>query len=849
MAKKLVIVESPAKAKTINKILGPEYVVKSSMGHIRDLPIRALGVDIENGFTPKYVVVQGRKKVVDELRKAARGCDAVYLAPDPDREGEAIAWHLRDLLADIISPEAFHRVQYNEITPRAVREAFEHTGELDRNRFEAQQARRVLDRIVGYKVSPVLWRRIRRGLSAGRVQSVALRLICEREKAIQGFVSEPYWIIGANVRKQVDPVDPFALRLALIDGKKADVRTEEQALKVRQDLDERRLVVSKVATRDVNKRPYPPFITSTLQQAASTRCGFSPSRTMALAQQLYEGVDLGEGSVGLITYMRTDSVSIAREAQESCRAYITRELGAEYYPEKPNLYRSRAGAQEAHEAIRPTDVSHTPESMASRLDPAQLKLYRLIWQRYVASQMAPAKLSIRTVDVDAGPANGGTVYTLRASASDITFPGYMKVSGVERLAAKEGAEKEDEPVPLPPLTEGEALDLLEWLSERKETKPPPRFSEAALVRALEENGVGRPSTYAQTIGTLHNRDYVTREKRTLSPTELGMQVSDLLTETLGDLFDVTFTATMEASLDEVEKGSVRWDDMLADFYRQFSEWMEKTKAPQADESALDRVLETLSGVTEWNPPVQNGKRVYSDEKFVESVGKQRTDGKKAISEKQLEALLRITYRYRDQLSEVERLLEETGYGKMLKDPDLQPPRTSTVRKFELLAAIELDEKTCEFVNSLRARSQSGRRLTPAQLGALDRIVLGHEKVIPDFQTLRGGLDLTPQQDEGPDEESGPLLEGMSAVQTWKDPVTRGKRVFDDKAFCGSLREQFGRKGSLSVRQRAALKRLVGRYREQIPGFEALQTRFQIGSGRSKAKRGAKPHGGADDSSE
>jgi DNA topoisomerase I len=833
MAKKLVIVESPAKAKTINKILGSDYVVKSSMGHVRDLPVRALGVEIENGFAPRYVVVKGRKKIVSELRKAAGACEGVYLAPDPDREGEAIAWHLRELLGDLRKPEEFHRVHYNEITPRAVREAFEHPHELNRARFEAQQARRILDRIVGYKVSPVLWRRIRRGLSAGRVQSVALRLICEREQAILEFVPEPYWILGAKARKQQAPLDPFALRLALIDGKKADIRAEEDAVRIRADLESRNLVVDKVATREVRKRPAPPFITSTLQQAASTRHGYSPSRTMAIAQQLYEGVDLGGGPTGLITYMRTDSVAIADEARDACREWITARFGAAFYPEKPNLYRSRASAQEAHEAIRPTDVTRTPESLTSRLDANQLKLYRLIWQRFVASQMAPAVLSVRTVDVDAAPANGRAAYTFRASATDVVFAGYMQVWGVERQAEPKDDDTPED-APLPPLEKGEALDLLEWLMVRKETKPPARYSEAALVRALEENGVGRPSTYAQILATLNSREYVKVEKRTLYPTDLGMQVNALLMETLSELFDVAFTAQMEASLDSVEEGALRWDAMLDAFYKQFSEWMVHTHVPAADDDAVERVLALLGNVQTWNPPVQNGKRVYSDETFVDSIRKQKADGKKALSRRQLEALCRIAYRYRDQLAGVEALLDDLGLADIANDPNLQPPRSATMTKLELLGAIDLDEKTRDFVNSLRGRAASGRRLTPAQSKALDRIVVANGKRIPDFEALRETLDL--DVEEGPDEESGPILEALEAVAEWKPPVTRGKRVFDDRAFFESLHEQYRQRGNLTVRQRAALKRMASRYVAALPNGDALRERFRLGGGTQSIKR-------------
>ncbi len=433
MSKKLVIVESPAKARTINKILGKDFIVKSSMGHVRDLPVKTLGVDLEKSFEPSYVVVKGRKKIIDELKKAAASCDEIYLAPDPDREGEAIAWHLQNLLQGKKKDEkTFYRVQYNEITPSAVKSAFEDRGELDMNRVNAQQARRVLDRIVGYKVSPVLWQRIRRGLSAGRVQSVALRLVCEREDEIDKFVPQEYWIIGAVARKLVDPMDPFGLRLIRIDGKKAEIHDSDKAAEVRSDLDQRRLLVSEIVTKEVKRRPRPPYITSTLQQAGSSYCGYSPKRTMSIAQKLYEGIDLGEGSTGLITYMRTDSFSISADAIEACRGYVKGTYGDEYCPEKPNFYKSRSGAQEAHEAVRPTDVSITPESLVGKLESPELKLYKLIWQRFVASQMKPAIISMRTVKVNAEPKDQKDgKYLLQATASEVAFAGYMKATGAD----------------------------------------------------------------------------------------------------------------------------------------------------------------------------------------------------------------------------------------------------------------------------------------------------------------------------------------------------------------------------------------------------------------------------------
>ncbi len=848
MGKKLVIVESPAKAKTINRMLGKDYVVKSSMGHVRDLPVRNLGVDIKNDFKPKYVVVKARRKVVEDLKKAAKDCDAVYLAPDPDREGEAIAWHLLHVLRAASDKCKFYRVQYNEITPRAVRGAFECPGEIDLHRVDAQQARRVLDRIVGYMVSPVLWREVKRGLSAGRVQSVALRLVCDREKEIREFVPEEYWIMGALVRKLVIPLEPFTIKLARIGDEKAEVKSSAQAEAIRADLEGRSLRVSKTGSKDVSKRPPPPYITSTLQQAASSKHGFSPKRTMSIAQKLYEGVNVGEGPAGLITYMRTDSVNVSRDALNAVRKFIGTTYGDKFCPDKPNFFKSRKSAQEAHEAIRPTDVKRTPESVAKFLDAGEKKLYALIWKRFVASQMSAAVIEQRSAEVEAVPTpEQTTTYTFRATASEVKFPGYMKVSGVD-IGGKKGSNGNGETEEiLPALNEGEPLTCVEWLSERKETKPPARYSEASLVRALENNGVGRPSTYAQTITTLQQRNYVTRVKRTLEPTKLGEEVTNLLVAKLGELFDVGFTAKMEDLLDEVENGDVEWTHMLGDFYRQFDAWMENTKAPPADVEAVRRTLAVLAGVKEWAPEVKRGRRKFSDSRFVESIGTQLDEDEKPVSVRQFEALLRIACRYREQVPEVVSLVEGLGYASLLKDPQTQKPLESTELKLSLLREIELDEKTSAFVESLGAQVAGGRRLSDAQIGALDSIVVSHSGAIEGFEEKRELLALNATVQE--DTESGPLLEAMSAVTEWKPPVKKGRRVFDDKAFYESLSEQFERRKSLSPRQRGALKRLCGRYRSQIPDFEALAAKYGLrtsqGKGRGKRKAGAKGNEGSD----
>jgi len=820
MGKKLVIVESPTKARTISKILGNDYEIQSSMGHVRDLPVKTLGVDIKNSFKPKYVVVKGRKKIIDSLKKAVEDCDAVYLAPDPDREGEAIAWHLKSLLTCAGSQKKFFRVQYNEITPSAVRRAFENPGQIDLRRVDAQQARRILDRIVGYKVSPMLWRRMKRGLSAGRVQSVALRLVCEREEEITKFVPEEYWIIGAMVRKLIIPLDPFKIKLVSIDGEKADVRRSEQAEKIKADLEGRELRVMRITMKEVLRRAAPPYITSSLQQACSSYCGISPGRTMIIAQRLYEGVDLGEGPVGLITYMRTDSFTVAQDALVACRDFIAQNFGNEYCPEKSNFYKSRASAQQAHEAIRPTDVCRPPESLVHKLSPVELKVYGLIWRRFVASQMSPARIEQRTVMVDAPPRQGKTtLYSFQATASEVKFPGYMKVAGIDFEKKNEDGEQEQVQC-LPNLSEEEHLECIEWLTDQKETQPPSRYSEASLVRALEKNGIGRPSTYAQIISTLHQRKYVTRMKRTLVPMELGMRVNNLLVSSLGELFDVKFTASMEDSLDKIEDGAIDWTKMLGDFYEQFEKWMEHTRGPAAEQKTVERILSVLELVKEWVPEVKMGKRTYNDEKFVKSIRKQMEAGKTDISQRQQDALLRIAYRYRDQAPEIESLVSEVSYVNMLDQTKLQPPKETTLRKLELLKSVTLNDSDRKFVDSLGAWVNSGRCLTEAQVRALNNVVLSHAGEIEDFERLKSDLDVD-QSEIAEDTESAPLLDAMVCINNWNPPVTRGRKVFNDKDFYDSLRRQFARKRFLSVRQKAALKKMVGRYRGQIPDYENI----------------------------
>ena len=570
MAKSLIIVESPAKARTISSYLKDEYVIKASVGHIKDLPESRLGVDIDNGFSPEYQVIQGKVKVLKEIKTAAQKAKEVYLATDPDREGEAIAWHIAE---EVRRPGGnIHRVLFNEITARSVREAMLKPERLNQNKFEAQQARRILDRLVGYMVSPLLWDKVRRGLSAGRVQTVAVRLLCEREEEIRKFVPQEYWTLEASLEGKNPP--PFKAYLLRIDSEKAEIRNETEARSIKKDLASLPFSVKQVERKERRKNPPPPYITSQLQQEAWRKLRFTAKKTMSIAQRLYEGIELGqEGPVGLITYMRTDSVRIAPEALAVVRQFIQEKYGAEYLPEKPNYYKSRKTAQEAHEAIRPTSMKYEPAAVKSFLTKDQAALYELIWNRFVACQMNPAVYDQTTVDIGAGK------YTFRAAGSVLLFPGFMALY-IE--AVEENGEGEDKEGKLPELTEGEALKVLELLPEQHFTQPPPRYSEATLIKELEEKGIGRPSTYAAILDNIQEREYVAKGKGRLFPTDLGCLVTDLLVAHFQDIFDVQFTAQMEDELDKVEEGEMKWTRALEDFYDPFQKDLEKAKVEMED---------------------------------------------------------------------------------------------------------------------------------------------------------------------------------------------------------------------------------------------------------------------------
>jgi len=851
MAKNLVIVESPAKAKTINKLLGGEYIVKASMGHVRDLPERALGVDVENNFTPQYVAIKGRAKVLAELKTIAAKAETVYLAPDPDREGEAIAWHLREALQGKSPAEKFRRVTYNEITAPAIRKAFSEPGEINQPRVDSQQARRILDRLVGYKVSPLLWRRIPGASSAGRVQSVALRLVCEREVSIRDFKPEAYWILGVKAAKRVDPKAPFTAHLARINGEKAEVKDEALAQRLMAELEKRELRVADILLKEIRKKAPPPFITSSLQQAASGAIGFSPSRTMRIAQKLYEGVDLGHGSAsGLITYMRTDSVTIAQMAGDAAREFILKEHGQEFLPEKPNFFKNRSSAQEAHEAIRPTDPARTPEQLKDVLDRDAWRLYDLIWRRFMASQMAPARIAQRTAEIEAvgGPDAGEDTFLFRATSSDLVFPGFMRVSGLEK---KKKAEAEsDEVEVLPPLEKTEGLDAVEWLNDRKETQPPPRFTEASLVKVLEENGVGRPSTYAQIISTLLNRKYVGREKRALVPTDLGMNVFDFVITNLNDLFDVQFTAGMEQELDQVEEGKLGWTEMLGIFYEKFQKWLAVARGPAADPVAVEKMLTSLSVVKDWQPPMKRGtKVVYSDEKFVESIRRQFTEKKRPISGRQHDALARLIFRYQAQLPDAKALVEELKLVEPKGEAERNaPPRPETVTKLALLENVEFDPARKfgkkvyddkEFCASLRNQVEGGKRLSPAQISYLDKILRKYAQQIPDFDKQVETLGMTAEPEAPAEGHLEEILALFDAVKEWRPATTRKGRTWDDREFLTSLKTQFEQRKQLSFKQVSALKRLAVTYIAQIPNYAEAQQKYSLPEPRAPKKSAAK----------
>ncbi|HIE17678.1 MAG TPA: type I DNA topoisomerase [Dehalococcoidia bacterium] len=569
---KLVVVESPAKARTISRILGTGYTIKATLGHVRDLPKSRLGIDIANDFAPRYVVIKQRKQVIAELKKAAEGASTIYLATDPDREGEAISWHLVQATELDRNKLPVRRVVFHEITKDAVEQAFRKPRTLDMNLVNAQQARRILDRLVGYKLSPLLWKKVRRGLSAGRVQSAAVRIIVDREREIQNFVPEEYWTIQAELAKSLPATEKSCFRALLIglsDGTKLEICNQQEANRIEDELNKASYVVTKVSIKKIARQPAAPFTTSTLQQEAWRKLRFTAQRTMLIAQQLYEGIVVGdEGSVGLITYMRTDSTHVAATAISETREFIADRFGEHFLPQHPRFFgKKNRWVQEAHEAIRPTKIYREPQQIRAFLKPEQFKLYELIWKRMVASQMTPASIDTTTVEIEANCARCQQRYLLKASSSEVKFPGFMSVYSESR----DDQGEEERTAPLPELKAGDKLILIQLFPEQHFTQPPPRYTEATLIKALEQKGIGRPSTYAPIISTIQQRGYVYKDNGKLCPDEIGIIVNDILAQHFPEIVDLDFTARMEQELDEIARGQRRWVSVVKDFYLPFEQ--------------------------------------------------------------------------------------------------------------------------------------------------------------------------------------------------------------------------------------------------------------------------------------
>ena len=844
MSKQLVIVESPAKARTIGRILPSEYIIKASMGHIRDLPENSFGVDIEHNFAPQYEESKARGHNLGELKTAAKNAVDIYLASDPDREGEAIAWHLQEVLRKVNKKAHFHRVSFHEITRSAINRAFQDPGEIDMNRVDAQQARRVLDRIVGYQISPLLWSRIERGISAGRVQSVALRLVCEREREILAFIPKEYWIFEALFHPEVAPDRSFRAKLAKVDGKNAEVANQEQAEALHKLIgDSSAWHVSGLETSPRRKFAPPPFITSTLQQAASSAMGFTANQTMQTAQQLYEGITLENGPVGLITYMRTDAVNIALEAQNACRDYIAKTFGADYVPPKANVYKTKANAQAAHEAIRPTDVNLTPDKLRPFLNPSQLKLYTLIWRRFVACQMNPALLETTTVTVENSiPADH--LFTFRASATVTRFPGFLAVYNIkDETHTPEDDQDESAPDPelLGMLRTGTNCELAGCKPEQKFTEPAPRYSEATLIKELESNGIGRPSTYATIVNTIQVRKYVNREKGKLIPTDLGFRVNDYLVKSLPELFQVGFTADMEKKLDNVEDGEVEWTAMLHDFYGVFSEWLKQAKfadAPADDKAAA--LIRILSGFQNWEKPVvqPGAKRPFNEKTFFNSVVAKKLSGV-PVTVKQWNALLSIAAKYRDQLPGLEDIVKQYGFAdelddaaeklnahlKAIKERQAVQPETP---EFEADPRLEAVFKAAEkvkwnraerirgrvyddaaFVESLRKQYKAGKTLSAKQIAALLRVTRKYPGQFPECDLSVSAP--VPPPNPAAEAQIDSLLNAFKSFESWNEPTVRRGRTFSDRDFIASLAKQHAAGKVLSEKQIAALERMAAKY--------------------------------------
>ena len=840
--KKILIVESPAKAKTIGKYLGPDFKVLSSVGHVRDLPKESGAIKIQKvadgkwTFQPKYVVSDGKQKVVNELKSAVKTASCVYLASDPDREGEAIAWHLKEVLKSTAGSKPFYRVAYNEITREAVLEAIASPHDINMPRVDAQQARRILDRIVGYKVSPLLWSNINcansRTLSAGRVQSVALRLLVERQREIDSFVPETYWLMGVEAEKG-GTKERFIAKLSRLDGEKAEVKSRQLADALLLDLADAKLRVKDIKTTPKKRNPFAPFTTSTLQQSASGFLGYSPGKTMKLAQSLYEQ--------GIITYMRTDSVNVSAQARAAAKEYIETKFGPQFYPEKPNFYKSKDSAQEAHEAIRPTNVMLEPAA-ATQLEPAELKLYDLIWRRFVASQMASARTLVKTVVLVAEKSPLAHNYVFTASSTDVEFEGFMKAMAMslKKKSPDEDEEDSDEVASIPPLELDEQLSAARWLADERQTKGPQHYTEASLIKALEENGVGRPSTYAATVETLKMREYAKTDKRQLVPLERGILVCDWLVKKLEGLFNVGYTAKMESELDKIELKGEAMDDMLSGFYEKFLHDVAEANPPP-DLAKFETVFALLDEVKEWKPAKKANGRTYDDKAFVQSVRDQIAAGKRQVSARQLDFLIRMVVSYEAQIPDAEQRLKAAGLG---AGASIQPQKADdelVKYTFDVMDRIGGMLKN-PFLKSLREQWDRGRGLSLKQFSILAKSAGENASGLDDCDAIREKL--APFVPDGfAKDETDPaapaLLALMDTVTEWRAPSKKGKKVYDDKAFVKSLADQFARRKSLSDRQVLALKRVAVSYKDKIPEWDKFADELGLNDIPSSRDKSAK----------
>ncbi len=836
---KLVIVESPTKARTIGKMLDSSYKIVASMGHVRDLPEREIGVDIENNFAPIYVDTPKGRSIVKELKSLAKDAEEIYLAPDPDREGEAIAWHLQQLLEQKRNPKPFHRVTFHEITSSAIKNAMQNKGAIDMNLVNSQQARRILDRIVGYKVSPLLWQKLQRGMSAGRVQSVALRLIVEREREIRNFIPEEYWLFSLEFRAANGST--IVCKLFKINDENFKASSADEAQKILDDiLSGKEGIVDNVERSEKKRFAPPPFTTSTLQQAASSSLRMSPSNTMKHAQSLYEGIDIGSGGAsGLITYMRTDSVTIAREAQIACSNFIKKNYGENFAPARFNVFKNKNEAQEAHEAIRPTDVNNTPEKLRPFLDDSLFKLYSLIWRRFVASQMTPAVYTQTKLDVNINGASNSK-YTFRTSVNVPKDAGFSLIytdakteDNIQNNIALANT--------LNSLTPNEKLSVSNYEKEQKFTEPAPHFSEASLIKELEENGIGRPSTYASIVRTILQRNYVAKDKGKLIPTESGFQVNDFLVSQLPELFDVGFTAKMETELDDIESGKLEWTGMLHDFYDKFLVWMDNAKHHDAPEADIAQQVIAIFDNIQFDAPRKIGRRVYDDRKFINSIQeKMKKDNK--ISAKQYQAMLAMLAKYSDRIdlnsipssvrADFEEALQEFKEKEAQK---IQSENDGTNTKYNKIfdafqnikweepvpgrSGRAFDEK--KFFKSLENQNSIGKTLSDKQLAVLKRMVIKYRDQFENPAEIMEimGLDIPAGTADNNTVElnTQDIINFLEQVKVWADPVKKGRFAFDEKKFFTSVAQQFKDGKELSPKQLNALKKLYDKYSKgEIP---------------------------------